>query len=85
MPAHQRPSVGRIVHYHPKEAERLSFGSKGQQPFAALIVGVFEAGDGADICSLTVFAPGCAPSPLPECALEGGPDQPGTWSFPPRV
>ncbi|UIN38332.1 hypothetical protein [Methylobacterium oryzae] len=82
MPAHQRPSVGRIVHYHPRDAERVSI---SDQPYGAIVTGVFEAGDGADICSLTVFAPGRKAEPLPECVREGGPDQPGTWPFPPRV
>ncbi len=69
-PAKVRPSIGRIVHYHPTDRDRVSFGTKGQQVYAALIAGVFETGDGAgDICSLTVFPPGCAPVPLPSASV----------------
>lgn len=81
MPAHQRPSIGRIVHYHPLPSEDARI----PQPFAALVTGVFEGTDGTELCSLTVFPPGGS-SFAPKISIaEGGPDQPGSWSFPPRV
>ncbi len=80
-PAKVRPSVGRIVHYHPFPNEA----AKIPQPFAALVAGVFEGTDGGDLCSLHVFPPGEKSFVPPRSVPEGGPDQPGTWSFPPRV
>jgi hypothetical protein len=79
-PLKVRPGIGRIVHYHPLPSEA----AKIPQPFAALVSGVFEGSDGSDLLSLHVFAPGRAF--VPEMSVrEGGPDQPGTWSWPPRV
>lgn len=51
------------------------------QPVAAIVTGVFEAGDGADIVTLTVFEPGHAPRPLPEAVREG--TAANTWCWPP--
>lgn len=67
-----RPTIGRIVHYlAPMRVE----------PVAAIVTGVFPAGDGADICTLTVFEPGEPPRPLAEAVRQG--EAPGTWRFPP--
>jgi hypothetical protein len=84
-PAAQRVSVGRIVHYHPTDEERRLIAPKSEQPFAALVCGVFGAGDGSDICSLMAFPPGKRGFVVPECRRQGEPGTPGTWSFPSRV
>ncbi|WP_156629480.1 hypothetical protein [Methylobacterium sp. Leaf85] len=75
--AAQQPTIGRIVHF-------LQIGDRGEvapSPVAAIITGVFEAGDGDDICTLTVFEPGEPPRPLPEAVRHG--IAPGHWRFPP--
>lgn len=69
-----RPSIGRLVHYIP---------ALRTKPFAAIITGVFEASDGADMVTLTVFPPGETPRPLPEAVRQG--IGAGTWCWPPMV
>lgn len=72
-----RPTVGRIVLFRRRQPD------PGLPAVAALITGVFEAGDGGDICTLTTFEPGRDPRPLPEAVREG--DEPGTWHWPQRT
>lgn len=75
MTAEQKPSVGRIVHYH-------SYGSPGgefkSEPRAAVIAGVHDDGE----CDVVVFNP----TGLffnNKCKYSADP-KPGTWSWPPR-
>jgi hypothetical protein len=69
----QKPSVGRIVHYH-----RLDW----SQPLAAIITGVQPDGEHV---FLAVFPPG-APAFFPARSIPYTPDSAhASWSWPPRV
>ena len=79
----QKPSVGRIVHYHPYGTEAFSSLSLRQvaarEPFAAIVTAV-----SSDIhVELTVFRPGSAPEPTHGSVPYG--TEPGCWSWPERV
>ncbi|WP_264047490.1 hypothetical protein [Methylobacterium flocculans] len=66
-----RPTVGRTVHWiSPATAA----------PIAGIVTGVFEAGDGGDMVTLTVFEPGQPPRPLPEAIRQG--TTANTWCWP---
>lgn len=94
-PIKQRPTVGRIVHYHPRYSERLHHGSKGSAPWAALITGVYEAGEGetsVDLVAVMAFPPGQKPY-VPFASLRELPDDvkfdptghESFWSLPARA
>lgn len=72
-----RPTVGRIVQY----LQPVEGSVDAVNPVAAVITGVFEAGDAGDICTLTLFEPGQSPRPTPMAIRQG--DTPGHWRFPP--
>ena len=79
----QQPSVGRIVHYHPSAINRDGAVAKDpdqDQPNVAIIIYVHSA---TCVNLYVVNKWGTANSHTSIC--EGGPDQPGTWSWPPRV
>ncbi len=77
VPAVQKPSVGRIVHYQ-------SYGTPGgeytSQPRAAIITAVYELGGNVDLCILNptglFFTRDVGFSETPK---------PGHWSWPPYV
>ena len=69
----QQPSVGRIVHYHPTSKDE-------DQPNVALVAYVHNA---TCLNLYVVNKWGTATGYTSVC--EGGPDKPGTWSWPPRV
>lgn len=79
----QKPTVGRIVHYHHKDAK-----DKGQ-PYPAVITHVW----GDSVVNLAVCADGSYPLPhgnmLVTSVQMGGPDRVDAlgscWSWPPRV
>lgn len=72
-----RPIVGQSVHYlHP-----VACSTDEVRSIAAVITGIFQAGDGADICTLTIFEPGQAPCPTPKPIRQG--ETGGTWRYPP--
>lgn len=84
------PTVGRIVHYRVPEhlnsqtALMKSNGVKSSDILPAIIVRVWNEPDSphADLINLQVFTD-CGPM-VPATSVHEG-DQPGQWSFPPRV
>lgn len=76
----QKPSVGRIVDFHPLESD-ISASSKGQ-PFPAVITHVW----GNECVNLHVFSDGsfdALSTKLPTSVMHG--NNPGQWSWPARV
>lgn len=72
----QKPTIGRIVHY---QAYGTPGGEYPSVPRAAIITEVHN-----DTCvSLCVLNP--TGQFFNQKVVQGGPDKPGSWSWPPRV
>lgn len=76
--AEQRPSIGRIIHYH----EALEEGGLSREPTAAIIVAVHS-----DECvSLMTFPFGCQPTEVTSvCYSASAEERNERWCWPPRV
>jgi hypothetical protein len=76
-----KPSIGRIVHYHPFAEGEPGIPFTGEAPpCPAIITKVFSE----DCVNLTIFGVESVPL-LRTSVLRGGPAAQGSWSWPPRV
>jgi hypothetical protein len=76
----QRPSIGRIVHYQPRQPA-AKFKEQPASPQAAIVSAVEE---NSGLVTLTVFPPLAAPFSVNDVAFSEQP-KPNCWSWPPQV
>lgn len=75
----QKPSVGRIVHYHREKTDSVDHPL--EEPVAAIITRVWS-----DTCvNLTLFADGRGEFKMTSVCLRDEQNTEGVWSWPPRV